>query len=100
MDRKHFLKIAGLSAAATTIGGVVACRREIVTGSPAVSLPTVRGGETTAGRAVYVANGRNRFEKEMMIWGVIPLQIKVSTEDTAGNLFVFEHADMGAGGPP
>jgi quercetin dioxygenase-like cupin family protein len=32
--------------------------------------------------------------------GVIPLQIKVSTNDTAGALFVFEHADMGKGGPP
>jgi len=35
-----------------------------------------------------------------MIWGVIPLQIKVPTKDTAGALFVFEHADMGKGGPP
>ncbi|MEO7966530.1 MAG: cupin domain-containing protein [Gemmatimonadaceae bacterium] len=35
-----------------------------------------------------------------MIWGVIPLQIKVSTNDTAGALFVFEHANMGRGGPP
>jgi mannose-6-phosphate isomerase-like protein (cupin superfamily) len=35
-----------------------------------------------------------------MIWGVIPLQIKVSSDDTAGSFFVFEHADMGKGGPP
>jgi mannose-6-phosphate isomerase-like protein (cupin superfamily) len=35
-----------------------------------------------------------------MIWGVIPLQIKVSTNDTDGDLFVFEHADMSKGGPP
>ena len=51
-------------------------------------------------RALYVPNGRNRFEQEMMIWGIIPLQIKVSTADTAGALFVFEHANMGKGGPP
>lgn len=35
-----------------------------------------------------------------MIWGVIPLQFNVSSKDTAGRLFVFEHADMGKGGPP
>ena len=35
-----------------------------------------------------------------MIWGTIPLQMKISTDDTDGALFVFEHADMGKGGPP
>jgi mannose-6-phosphate isomerase-like protein (cupin superfamily) len=50
--------------------------------------------------ALYVPSGRNRFEEELMIWGIIPLQIKVSSSDTGGNFFVFEHADMGAGGPP
>ena len=35
-----------------------------------------------------------------MIWGLIPLEVKVSTTDTGGALFVFEHADMGRGGPP
>ena len=100
MDRKHFLKVAGLSAAATTVGGIVGCRSGIVGGSPAMTSPMVRGGGARTRRAVYVPNGRNRFEKEMMIWGIIPLQIKVSTDDTAGDLFVFEHANMGKGGPP
>ncbi|HEU4747341.1 MAG TPA: cupin domain-containing protein [Gemmatimonadaceae bacterium] len=71
-----------------------------MTRSPAMSSPAVRGDGATPRRALYVPNGRNRFEKEMMIWGIIPLQIKVSTDDTAGNLFVFEHANMGKGGPP
>ena len=35
-----------------------------------------------------------------MIWGVIPLQIKVSGKDTNGSFFVFEHAKMSKGGPP
>lgn len=96
MDRKHFLKVAGFGAA--TIGGMVGCTSGAVGGS-AIS-PIDRGNGTRARRAVYVPNGRNRFEKELMIWGVIPLQIKVSTDDTAGALFVFEHADMGKGGPP
>ena len=51
-------------------------------------------------QGLYVPNGKHRFEEEMTIWGTIPLQIKVSTDDTDGALFVFEHADMGKGGPP
>ena len=51
-------------------------------------------------QALYVPHGKNRSEEELMIWGAIPLQIKISTDDTDGALFVFEHADMGKGGPP
>ena len=49
---------------------------------------------------LYVPNGKQRFEEELTIWGTIPLQIKISTDDTDGALFVFEHAEMGKGGPP
>lgn len=35
-----------------------------------------------------------------MIWGLIPLLVKVSSGDTGGTLFVFAHEDMGKGGPP
>ncbi len=51
-------------------------------------------------QGLYVPGGEHRFEGEPKIWGDIPLQIKVSTDDTDGDLFVFEHADMGKGGPP
>ena len=51
-------------------------------------------------QGLYVPDGKHRFEEEMTIWGTIPLQIKVSSDDTDGALFVFEHADMGKGGPP
>jgi hypothetical protein len=51
-------------------------------------------------QGLYVSSGKARFNEELKIWGVIPLQIKVSTSDTDGALFVFEHADMGRGGPP
>ena len=51
-------------------------------------------------QGLYVPNAKHRFDEEMTIWGTIPLQIKVSTDDTDGELFVFEHADMGKGGPP
>jgi len=51
-------------------------------------------------QGLYVPNGKHRFEEELKIWGVIPLQIKISTDDTDGALFVFEHAGMDKGGPP
>jgi len=51
-------------------------------------------------QGLYVPNGKQRFEEELTIWGTIPLQIKISTDDTDGALFVFEHAEMGKGGPP
>jgi len=51
-------------------------------------------------QALYVPRGEHRFDEELKIWGAIPLQIKISTDDTDGALFVFEHADMGKGGPP
>lgn len=51
-------------------------------------------------QALYVPNGKDRSNEELKIWGVIPLQIKISTDDTDGALFLFEHADMPKGGPP
>ena len=96
MNRKEFLHVAGLGAAATAIGGISGCSSAPVAGMPSSTI-NQRGAGT---RALYVPKGKNRFDEEMMIWGVIPLQIKVSTADTAGSLFVFEHADMGKGGPP
>ena len=51
-------------------------------------------------QGLYVPSGKNRFEEELMLWDLIPLQIKVSTDDTDGALFVFEHAGMAKGGPP
>jgi mannose-6-phosphate isomerase-like protein (cupin superfamily) len=100
MNRKQFVNVAGLGAAATALGGLVGCGDRVADGAAQSSSATVNDGGTGRQRALYVPNGRNRFEEELMIWGVIPLQIKVSSDDTAGNFFVFEHADMGKGGPP
>lgn len=48
-----------------------------------------------------VLAGRDRFkEDERMIWGLIPLSIKLSGKDTGGQLLIFEHNNMGKGGPP
>ena len=51
-------------------------------------------------KGLYVPDGKDRSAEELKIWDIIPLQIKVSTDDTDGALFVFEHADMSKGGPP
>lgn len=91
MNRRKFLNVAGLGAAATATGVIAGCASGIAPAAAATP---------RSNRALYVPNGANRFQEVMMIWGVIPLQIKVSTRDTGGALFVFEHADMGKGGPP
>jgi len=98
MNRKHFLNAAGVSAAAVATGGIAALADQV---SAATKAPApVSGSPRRPRRAVYVPNGKNRIDEVLMIWGVIPLQIKVSTNDTDGDLFVFEHADMSKGGPP
>src|SRR4051794_35123819 len=55
----------------------------------------------TMSKAIAVQAGKDRFEQDrMMIWGLIPLAIKVSGEDTNGEVLLFEHREMGKGGPP
>ena len=93
MNRKQFVKLASFGAALTT-GGIAGCS----TNRPADAALPAPG--TRAQKAVYVPNGKNRFEQELMIWGVIPLQIKVSGKDNGGTLFLFEHKNMSKGGPP
>jgi mannose-6-phosphate isomerase-like protein (cupin superfamily) len=100
MNRKHFLNVAGLGAAATAIGGLAGCGRGLADGAAQATRAPAHDGGERAQHALYVPDGRNRFEEELLIWGVIPLQIKVASSDTGGSLFVFEHADMGRGGPP
>jgi mannose-6-phosphate isomerase-like protein (cupin superfamily) len=98
MDRKQFLCVAGGGVAAAAVGGIPGCASATASsfGAPA----GIEEVQSSAGGGLYVPHGRDRFERELMIWGVIPLQIKVSTSDTGGALFAFEHADMGRGGPP
>jgi quercetin dioxygenase-like cupin family protein len=56
---------------------------------------------TASGRGVHVPAGTDRNEQNnRMIWGLIPMAVKVSSKDTGGALFVFEHTEMGKGGPP
>jgi len=100
MNRKQFLNVASIGAAAAAVGAVAGCASGLVPGPAAAPAGTTGEGGVRASRARYVPNGTNAFQEKLMIWGVIPLQIKVPSRDTAGALFVFEHADMGKGGPP
>ena len=92
MNRNHFVKLAGFSAAIAATGRIAGCTNRTSFNS------SIKGAR--AGKAVYVPTGKNRFNEELMIWGVIPLQIKVSGKDTGGSFFAFEHAKMSKGGPP
>ncbi|MEB2778357.1 cupin domain-containing protein [Algoriphagus sp. D3-2-R+10] len=95
MNRKQFIKLAGLGAAVASAGGMAGCaNRTLANPAP------VTGKGIKTDKAVFVSNGRSRFQEELMIWGVIPFQIKVSGKDTDNSLFIFEHARMGKGGPP
>lgn len=98
MNRKQFIKFAGFSAAVTATSGAMGYSNKTIT-SLVTPLP-VTINEAKVEKAVYVPKGKNRFQENLMIWGIIPLQIKVSGNDTDGSLFVFEHAKMGKGGPP
>jgi mannose-6-phosphate isomerase-like protein (cupin superfamily) len=51
-------------------------------------------------KGFFVPAEKDRDKEVLKIFGVIPLEVKVSTTDTGGALFIFEHADMGKGGPP
>lgn len=98
MDRKQFVKYAGLNVAAAVSGGIAGCSNKALTKSQTSASATTKA-ETT-GKAVFVPKGLNRFQDELMIWGTIPLQIKVSGKDSSNSIFIFEHAKMGKGGPP
>lgn len=50
-------------------------------------------------RAVVVRAGHDRTETPLELLGVTPYDVKVSTEDSGGGLFMLEHRDMGKGGP-
>ncbi|CAN5371161.1 hypothetical protein BH23BAC2_BH23BAC2_14000 [soil metagenome] len=98
MNRKQFVKLASLGAAVAATGGVSGCANKALTNSATTTSVSKKGARVK--KAVYVPNGKNRFQEELMIWGIIPLQIKISGKDTDGSFFLFEHAKMGKGGPP
>jgi len=57
------------------------------------------GGEP-AGEGMRVPAGRDRFGKRRKVFGTLPIDVKVSGEDTGGRLFLIEQLDEIKGGPP
>lgn len=52
-------------------------------------------------KQVRVLAGKDRFGGDnLMIWGLLPLSIKLSGRDTNGQLLMFEHNNIRKGGPP
>ena len=53
------------------------------------------------GRGTHVRAGTDRFNNNgATIWGLLPLADKLSSRDTQGQLYIFEHRNQGKGGPP
>lgn len=51
--------------------------------------------------AIPLPAGKDRFQQDdARIWGLIPLNIKLSTADSQGGPMLFEHRKMPKGGPP
>lgn len=52
-------------------------------------------------KAIHVPAGTDRFKNNgAQIWGLLPLADKLSSQDTGGQIYIFEHRDQGKGGPP
>lgn len=49
---------------------------------------------------VLVRTGQDRFESPLTVFGGLRLDVKVSPEDAAGDLYILEHTDESKGGPP
>ena len=60
MDRKQFLNLAGVSVAAAATSGIAGCVGQASAATK--SMAPVKGPAARARRAVYVPNGRNRFD--------------------------------------
>jgi quercetin dioxygenase-like cupin family protein len=82
-------------------GGMLNRRTFLTSAAAAVAagkLPIEQPAAARA-RAVVVRAGHDRTESPLKLLGVTPFDVKVSTEDSDGALVVFEHRDMGKGGP-
>jgi mannose-6-phosphate isomerase-like protein (cupin superfamily) len=73
-------------------------RRTLLT-SALATLAAGRSSGATLTRAVVVPAGHDRTNTHLRLLGITPFDIKVSTADSAGALFVCEHRDMAKGGP-
>ena len=50
--------------------------------------------------ALHVSAGKDRSGRRLVVEGVVPLDRKVRPAEVDGRFFVYEHRDVGRGGPP
>jgi quercetin dioxygenase-like cupin family protein len=79
-------------------------RRKFLLAS-AATLPVVAGHASgllpgRAGQGFVVRAGQDRFGQSIKLYGQSPNQVKVSAQDTAGQLCIFEYTGAAKGGPP
>ncbi len=80
-------------------------RRSFITAS-AIGLPALTLGETTTAPAQRTDKGfvvkarQSRFNESTKLYGTSPNDIKISGQDTNGQLTVFEYTGNEKGGPP
>jgi mannose-6-phosphate isomerase-like protein (cupin superfamily) len=92
MLNRRTLLASALTAAAA---GKFAIERAVAAAAPARP-PAL---QSSLSRPVVVRAGRDRTDTHLELLGITPFDIKVSTADSGGALFLFEHRDMARGGP-
>ncbi|MBC8111930.1 MAG: cupin domain-containing protein [Verrucomicrobia bacterium] len=77
-------------------------RKFISCAAVATSLLTTRNlaAQKRAKKGFMVKSGESRFKETIKLFGKSPNDNKISTEDTEGDLAVFEYTGMEKGGPP
>jgi mannose-6-phosphate isomerase-like protein (cupin superfamily) len=57
--------------------------------------------DSAASRGFHIPVGNDRHAQSgLKIWGLLPLTNMLSSKDTGGMLYVFQHTDVYKGGPP
>lgn len=88
ITRRTMIKLASASLAATVANRL---QDAAASASPTASIMSPIHN---------VPNGQDRLGTRLMVEGVVPLDRKVTTEDTNGGMLIYEHKDVRKGGPP
>ena len=75
-------------------------RRTFITSAASPFVLSRIAPQTPAVPAFVVRSAEDRQGQRLVLAGRTPTHRKISTQDSAGALFLLEHRDMGRGGPP
>jgi mannose-6-phosphate isomerase-like protein (cupin superfamily) len=98
-DRFPLTRRGLLTGAAASLAGVSTA---LIAVEGEAQQPKAAPAENSSARGFRVAAGDDRVKEHRKLFGdrPIPLDIKVSTVDSGGGMFVVEHTDTKKGGPP